>query len=220
MVLISGLNQSAQEDFSLSLDLFQQWLYGNLEGYGQNKDYEAASVVRVVVAGNSVRQTIEPSHLTLNEPPKESKDTIRAIQLVDDLVSGWMKSVHVDLMPGEFDPSNFMLPQQPIHQCILPKCAQSKSFNSVTNPYEFTIEGRYILGTSGQNINNIQKYSKITDPLKALESVMMWSHLTPTSPDTLPCYPYYDSDPFIIKNCPHILFAGNADDYHTKLHIG
>lgn len=204
----------------MPLELFQQWLYGNLDGVGQNQDSEAASVVRVVIAGNSVRTNMEKRQRSNMIRQPESMETLRAVKAIDDILSNWMKSVQVDLMPGEFDPSNFMLPQQPMHHCMLPKCALSKAFNGVTNPYEFQIDDRVILGTSGQNVDNIAKFSKISDPLEILKLLLSWSHLAPTCPDTLPCYPYYVKDPFIISTCPHVLFTGNADEFKTTMHTG
>lgn len=220
LVIISGLDQSSQNDFSMPLELFQQWLYGNLDGFGQNEDSEAASVVRVIVAGNSVRTNTESRQRSNMLRQPESSETLRAVKAVDDTLAEWMKSVHVDLMPGEFDPSNFMLPQQPMHHCMFPKCTVSKAFHGVTNPYECRIEDRVILGTSGQNVDNVAKFSKIVDPLEILKSLLTWSHLAPTCPDTLPCYPYYAKDPFILSTCPHVLFSGNASEYKSALHIG
>lgn len=54
VVFISGLNQSSNNNFSMSLELLQQWVFGNLEGFGQSRDYEAASIVRIIVAGRSI----------------------------------------------------------------------------------------------------------------------------------------------------------------------
>lgn len=220
LVLVSGLNQSATHDFTMSLDLFQQWLYGNLKMDGMDFDFEASNVVRVIVAGNSVRSSMEVRPRTILMRQPESEITLQAVKAVDDLLSSWSQSVNVDLMPGEFDPSNCMLPQQPMHHCMFPSCAPLGSFQCVTNPYEFHIEDRRILGTSGQNVTNIQKYSQIEDYLDALKSVAKWSILAPTAPDTLPCYPYSVEDPFIIKECPHVLFAGNAPEYKTTVYEG
>lgn len=215
LVLVSGLDQSATHDFTMSLELFQQWLYGNLPNDGKDLDFEASNVVRVIVAGNSVRTSMEvrPKTILMRQP--ESTVTLQAVKAVDDLVYGWAQSVNVDLMPGEFDPANCMLPQQPMHHLMFPNSAPCGTFKCVTNPYEFYIEDRLILGTSGQNVSNIQKFSHIEDPLDALRSVAKWSILAPTAPDTLPCYPYSDNDPFIIKQCPHILFAGNSTEFKT-----
>ena len=44
-------------------------------------------------------------------------------------------------MPGEFDPANHTMPQQPLHRCMFPQAAAYSTFQSVTNPYEAVIEG-------------------------------------------------------------------------------
>lgn len=220
LVLISGLDQSATHDFSMSLELFQQWLYGNLPNNDKDFDFEASNVVRVVVAGNSVRTSMEVRPRTILMRQPESTVTLQAVQAVDDLLAGWSESVHVDLMPGEFDPANCMLPQQPMHHCMFPNSRAIGAFQCVTNPYEFHIEDRLILGTSGQNVSSVQKYSQIEDTLDALHSIAKWSILAPTAPDTLPCYPYDDNDPFVIKQCPHILFAGNTPEFRTGVFEG
>lgn len=220
IVLISGLDQSSMHDFSVSLELFQQWLYGNLPNVFGEPDFEASNVIHVIVAGNSVRTTSEvrPKTLLMRQP--ESISTLEAVKSVDDILYWWSKSVKVDLMPGEFDPSNCMIPQQPMHNCMFPESSANRCFKCVTNPYELEIEDRLILGTAGQNVSNIQKYSNIEDPIEVLKSIVKWSILAPTAPDTLPCYPYINDDPFIIKRCPHILFAGNSSEYGTNLYEG
>ena len=41
------------------------------------------------------------------------------------------------------------------------------------------------LGSSGQPINDIYKYSKMEDRLDMLEKTLVWGHMAPTAPDTL-----------------------------------
>mgnify|MGYP006152389079 CR=1 FL=1 len=43
--------------------------------------------------------------------------------------------------------------------------------------------------------------------------------MAPTAPDTLGCYPFsaQAEDPFIVRQCPHIYFAGNQPRYESKL---
>lgn len=204
----------------MSLELFKQWLYGNLPNAHGESDIEAANIVRIIVAGNSVRTSSEMRPRTILMRQPESVVTLQAVKAVDDLVSSWSESVNVDLMAGEFDPSNCMIPQQPMHHCMFPKSTENCAFKCVTNPYELEIQDRLILGTSGQNVSNIQKFSNIDSSLEVLKSIVKWSILAPTAPDTLPCYPYTEEDPFIIKRCPHVLFAGNTPEYQTCLHEG
>lgn len=218
LVFISGLDLANAENMPLSVDLFQQWLFGNLELATVN-DIDPKNVVRVIIAGNSIRaspakQQKNMSSLTLRT--FDTKDMLNSLKLLDEIVSTLAQSVYVDLMPGEFDPSNHMLPQQPFHHCMFTKSAVHRSFSGVPNPYQFEIEDRVILGTSGQNVDNIRKFTTLDDPLECMKNTLRWSHIAPTCPDTLPCYPYYDKDPFIIEKCPHIYFtAQNSENFQT-----
>ncbi|GJQ85442.1 hypothetical protein Trydic_g23867 [Trypoxylus dichotomus] len=60
----------------------------------------------------------------------------------------------------------------------------------------------------------------LVEPIDALENCLKWNHMAPTAPDTLACYPYYDNDPFIVEDCPHVFFAGNQKKFETKLVAG
>lgn len=213
VIFISGIDLGSTESSALSLDLFQQWIYGNLE-MTSSDDFDSSRVVRVIIAGNSIRgcaakQQKNMSAMTLRTI--DTKDMLSSLKVLDNVMANLSHSVDVDLMPGEFDPSNHMLPQQPFHHCMFPKSAVNKAFNGVPNPYQFEIEGRLILGTSGQNIDDIRKYTTIDDPIECMKNTLKWSHIAPTCPDTLPCYPYFDQDPFIISQCPHVYFCAQND---------
>lgn len=41
-------------------------------------------------------------------------------------------------------------------------------------------------------------------------------HLCPTCPDTLRSYPFVEEDPFIVKDSPHVYFAGCQSVYKEK----
>lgn len=45
--------------------------------------------------------------------------------------------------------------------------------------------GLRFLGTAGQNVSDIVKYSSVDDHLEILESTLRLRHLAPTAPDTL-----------------------------------
>lgn len=47
----------------------------------------------------------------------------------------------MDVMPGEFDPTNYMLPQQPLHHCMLPLASAYATLRLVTNPYQADVDG-------------------------------------------------------------------------------
>jgi DNA polymerase delta subunit 2 len=66
----------------------------------------------------------------------------------------------VDIMPGPDDPANVSLPQQPLHQCLFPGAAPYSSFRRVTNPHAFELGGCMLLGTAGQNVDDMAKYTR------------------------------------------------------------
>ncbi len=74
-----------------------------------------------------------------------------------------------------------------------------------------------ILGTSGQNLDNIEKYRIVEDKLSLMEELLNLQHLCPTAPDQLHCYPFEEKDPFVISRAPHVLFCGNQKNFQTKL---
>ena len=53
-----------------------------------------------------------------------------------------------------------------------------------------------------------------------LTNTLLWRHLAPTCPDTLAAFPFADADPCVIaadRPLPHVLFAGAADAFDTRL---
>ena len=83
----------------------------------------------------------------------------------------------------------------------------------VTNPHKFTLaNGVKCLGTSGQNIHDVQLYSAMNEeyasPVSKLRYLLEARHLCPTAPDTLRCFPFREDDPFVIERAPDVLFAG------------
>lgn len=91
----------------------------------------------------------------------------------------------MDIMPGENDPSNHFLPQQPLHKFSLLETQKFGAAQNVTNPYRARIGGVEILGHSGIPLDDIFRYSAMNDRLKILRSTLEWGHLCPTAPDTL-----------------------------------
>lgn len=217
VAFISGLGFGDKSQDLLSLQLFSDLVIGEL---GCVQDQEScAKISRVIIAGNSL------SHYTLNKDSEAKAKyltrnteagSVEAMKRLDEFVMQLASCVPVDIMPGEFDPANHTVPQQPFHRCMFPQAAAYPTFQSVTNPYEAVIGGLRILGTSGQNVQDIHRVSTFEDGLDILEHSMNWGHIAPTAPDTLGCYPYYEKDPFILEKCPHVYFVGNQHKYASK----
>ncbi|XP_030751991.1 DNA polymerase delta small subunit isoform X2 [Sitophilus oryzae] len=217
VLFLSGINFVEHEKIALHLQLLTYWISGLLG----NTDL-ISRVCRVVIAGNSIRNKPPKAKPTISLVSRttESPETIEAVKNFDSFLLKMCQVIDIDIMPGEHDPSNHILPQRPIHFCMFPESSLYKSFNQVSNPYFCEVEGIKIIGTSGQPINDILRYSDITSNLEAMESCLIWNHLAPTAPDTLGCFPFYNKDPFILTQCPHVLFAGNQEQFGTKFVTG
>lgn len=74
-VVYSNINsfcmQSSSDGLSMSLELFQHWLFGNIDGYGSGSDWESASIVRVIVAGNVVYWLLKKTDLCYFGPARQ-----------------------------------------------------------------------------------------------------------------------------------------------------
>ncbi|KAK2584180.1 hypothetical protein KPH14_006608 [Odynerus spinipes] len=221
ILLVSGLSLVSNTD-TFGLNLLSEWITG-MAGYSSVQK-EAAYITRVVIAGNSVRDFIETfDHKGYSKKQKYNetlaKETEVATHRLDEFLEPIVQCCCVTLMPGEFDPVCHTLPQQPLHPCLLPQTSRYKSFHNATNPWVGSIGSRIIAGSSGQPIQDIMKVASLVEntPLMWLENTLYWRHYAPTAPDTLSLYPYFKCDPFIIKECPDIYFAGNMEKYDTKM---
>ncbi|XP_074664156.1 DNA polymerase delta subunit 2 [Strix aluco] len=219
VLLVSGLGLgSGSGESLLSTQLLVDVVTGQLGAEGEQSC--AAQISRVILAGNLLSQNTQ-SRDTINKAKYLTKKTqaasVEAVKMLDEILLQLCTSVPVDVMPGEFDPTNYTLPQQPLHHCMLPLASAYSTLRLVTNPYQADVDGVRFLGTSGQNVSDIFKYSSMDDYLEILEWTLLAGHISPTAPDTLGCYPFYKSDPFILTDCPHVYFCGNAPRFQSKL---
>ncbi|GJN09225.1 hypothetical protein PR202_ga27210 [Eleusine coracana subsp. coracana] len=144
----------------------------------------ASNIARVVVAGNSVH--ISPRFL--NGQMVASKDQSRIaepIKELDIMLTQLVASLPVDIMPGCHDPANFSLPQQPLHRCLFSGASTYNTFSSCSNPHQFELDSVKFIGTSGQTIDDLYKYSDAKDRLEFMERTLRWRHLAPTAPNSL-----------------------------------
>ncbi|CRG95308.1 DNA polymerase epsilon subunit b, putative [Plasmodium gallinaceum] len=160
------------------------------------------NLIRLIIVGNSL-SNLDNDETNLNT--------------IDVFISSICSAVYVDIMPGEKDPSDSNLPQQPFPNLFFRKSKNYNSFQCVTNPYIFSIDNINICCMSGESVNNISSYSK-NSKIQSLKIIAQSRILSPTSPDTLGCYPFTKNDPFCIHDdntYPHIFINGNC----SKLEI-
>ncbi|XP_026176749.1 DNA polymerase delta subunit 2 [Mastacembelus armatus] len=219
VLLASGLGLgSSHADSMLGLQLLVDMVSGQLGDQGEQSG--AAMISRVLLAGNLLSQNTQDKDASTKAKyltKKTQAGSVEAIRLLDELLLQLVASVSVDVMPGQYDPTNYTLPQQPLHKCMFPLSSVYPTLQLVSNPYQANIDGVRFLGTSGQNVCDIQRYSSMESHLEILEETLRLRHLAPTAPDTLGCYPFYQKDPFILEECPHVYFSGNAPTFESKV---
>ncbi|GAB1606272.1 DNA polymerase delta subunit 2-like [Argonauta hians] len=218
VAILSGLGIGGPQEKQFEIQMALDVISGRLGSAGQQE--ASAQIVRVIVAGNCLSKDTQDKdsiskakYLTRNTAAR----SVDAMNCLDDLLLQLVTNVEVDLMPGEFDPANYSLPQQPLHRCMFPKSSRYNTLHLVTNPYDCIIDGVRFLLTSGQTLDNIGQYSKLEDGMEILEKTLKWGHLAPTAPDTLACYPFSSSDPFIVTDTPHVYIAANQKQFQTKI---
>ncbi|KFA67538.1 hypothetical protein S40285_04234 [Stachybotrys chlorohalonatus IBT 40285] len=232
IAIVSGLSFSgADASHSLELDLLLEYLIG--EALTPSDQDRVSRISRLIIAGNSVSVT---EHKT--DADDVDKKPIKRFgydsswynplpsQLFDGFLSEVLPSMPVTLMPSVQDPSNGTYPQQPVHAAMFPTArtywqdpasSQPGWLDAVTNPWEGEIEGWKVLGTGGQNVDDMFKYVSSDDRLGMMEAMCRWRCCAPTAPDTLWSYPFQDDDPFVMQTCPHLYFVGCQPRFSTKV---
>jgi DNA polymerase delta subunit 2 len=207
IAIVSGLGFSGTNaEHSLELNLLAEFLLG--EALDPVTQENVSQISRLIIAGNSIALDTEAV------PPDTIGNTKKAAQKkygydssaynptptahFDDFLASLLPSLPVTLMPGYQDPANVSLPQQPIHPAMFPQARtygampagdDRKSnpgwFDTVTNPWAGEIEGWKLLGTGGQNVDDVFKYVEGEDRLGMMEAMCRWRCCAPTAPDTL-----------------------------------
>lgn len=200
IAIVSGLGISGDLADTMALDLFMEYLLG--EAGGTSNQAEASKISRLLIAGNSIYESAELASKDEAPERKASKkygydssayNPVPTTHL-DHFLLNLLPSIPITLLPGETDPANVSLPQQPIHPAMFlhsrryAAIADSKEpgwFDSVTNPWEGDIDGWRMMGNGGQPIDDIFKYVEENDRLEMMEHLLRWRCGAPTAPDTL-----------------------------------
>ncbi|KAL3797909.1 hypothetical protein ACHAW5_009976 [Stephanodiscus triporus] len=57
----------------------------------------------------------------------------------------------------------------------------------------------------------------VPSSIDALHRTLVYGHVAPTGPDSLPTFPSCECDPFVMSRAPDVYFAGNCDRFETRL---
>jgi len=226
VALVSGLHLGHETQDMLPLEMMREYLTGMLGG--TEEQAAQARTVRLVIAGNSTAGGAkaeggsDASNLAAPDVMKrlaqaEQQALAQRVSLLDSFLTSVAAAVPVDLMPGADDPCSFLLPQQAFHPCMLPQATRLETLNLCTNPHACDIDGVSFLGSSGQPLDDMMRYLPGDDRLAVLVESLKFRHLAPTAPDTLGCCPFTTTDPFVLKDCPHVYFAANQPAFAETL---
>ena len=213
IALVSGLQLTGETGATLSHDLLLEFLLG--ESASPILQNLGSQISRLVILGNSLA---ESNPLGVRDDPFApgalSKKAIMTASSkkygydastynpaptaqLDTFLSTLLPSLPITIIPGDTDPANVSLPQQPLHPALFPRSrayadppnpsATNKSagtypsqkkknppppeypFHSTTNPSYASLSGRLCLFTAGQPTTDIMKYVPIDDDITTLE---------------------------------------------------
>ena len=220
IALVSGLGFSKYMSSNQKLVKALNILVNILRGFSSFT--QKRNISRLIVAGNGIgaeaRQQECDSLLDKAMPmwtQKTRNQTLYATALYDKFLSRVGRHIEVDVMPGPYDPTHQLWPQQPFNPCIFRRSFEMASVKCVTNPHFAEYSGVQMFGTCGQNIDAVRDYIQTNDAIEIMRKSLEWLHFAPTAPDTLPCYPFKDKDPFVVTSYPDLYFVGNQSEFNT-----
>jgi DNA polymerase delta subunit 2 len=232
IAIVSGLSFSGTNaEYSLQINLLVEFLLG--EALDPTSQKALSQINRLIIAGNSLATDIEAlSHDTTGNTRKAHKKygydssayNPAPTAHLDNFLAELLPSMPVTLIPGASDPANVSFPQQPIHTAMLPHARAYAAhlttaadeervpdwFDSVTNPWEAEVDGWRVLGTGGQNVDDIFKYVESEDRLGMLEAICRWRCCAPTAPDTLCEFSIFFIAPIQVQDKPRFRWRSNA----------
>jgi DNA polymerase delta subunit 2 len=200
VAIVSGLGISGDLADTMALDLFMEYLLG--EAGGTSDQTEAGRISRLFIVGNSIhegtalgsRDDVPERKVSKKYGYDSSAYNPAPTTHFDYFLLNLLPSIPITLLPGETDPANVSLPQQPIHPAMfqhsrrytaIPGSDEPGWFDSVTNPWEGDVDGWRMMANGGQPIDDIFKYVEGDDRLEMMEHLLRWRCGAPTAPDTL-----------------------------------
>ncbi|KAJ2329828.1 DNA polymerase delta small subunit Cdc1 [Coemansia sp. RSA 2611] len=205
VALVSGLGATAEQPVTLEMQLLAEFLAGSV---GDQR--RGAQIVQTVVLGSTMRLTAPPLGHTEDARANDRAPAQQLVRAVDAYLADIAATMPLTLLPGSGDPADVSLPQQPLPPSLFAQCHAFSGFRTRTNPAYFEIDGTLVLGTSGQNVDDLWHYARRGEtPCQLAAQTLQWRHVAPTAPDTLWCYPFTEHDPFVVRTAPHVYAVGN-----------
>ena len=232
LLVASGLSVGDACDM-LRTELLVDFLLGQVGGAADRE--LAGEVVRVLIAGGSVRPSVgveggaagaagsaaaaaAAAARKFAVGRREENRYAQPVKQLDSVLAELASSVPIDVMPGGHDPCNATLPQQPLHRCLFPHSERfATTFRRVTNPYACKVGDVSLLATAGQPVHDLRRCTKGMDSVALMMQTLVWRHVAPTAPDSLACHPLETHDPFVLNELPHLYISGDQPAFQTSL---
>ena len=187
----------------------------------------ANQIQRVIICGNSIYSPPDTELVEKGSFRKQNlnntvyKQILSNYEQLDDFINKLTHYIPVDIIPSLDDLSSDYFPTPAISEIMFPQSSSclNKTFNLVTNPYSFQLDGISFLGTSGDNINTIKQYSTLTNALEIMKLTLEWGHLAPCAPDGIRTYPYKQVDNLVKFNIPDVYFCGSQQEGAIKQEV-
>ena len=211
IAILSGMGISGDAGDTLTMDLLAEYLLG--ESTTSSEQAHVAKISRLIIAGNSLAHASPlPSLDDIAQKKGAAASSSRKYGYdaaaynpaptdhLDLFLSSLLPSLPITLLPGETDPTQQSLPQQPLHAALFPHSRTYMQppdrvtaedsiehgwFDSVTNPWEGDVDGWRLLACGGQNLDDVFKYVDGDERLEIMEAMCRWRLVAPTAPDTL-----------------------------------
>lgn len=180
LLCVSGLS------IGPSLSIRSQLLAGFVAAQlGFVEDVKLVSrIARVVLLGNSVALPREPFQ-HIRQDAKVIATVSTCVQNLDATLAQMLETAPVTVVPGATDATSCLVPQQPLHPSLFPRCIRYSSLECASNPYLAAIGGKEMLMTAGQNVADIaRQVAPEVSTMEILERTLRWGCLFPTDPNT------------------------------------
>ncbi|CAD5225168.1 unnamed protein product [Bursaphelenchus xylophilus] len=221
IMFISGFNLNAQ----IAKNEWKMAAFHQLADFLQGNSLDpqqcdlGKKVGRVIFVGDTVRiSTKDYTRYMVTKLGQSQTYEPNGLEQLDRLLEDMTMTVPVTLMPGPNDICDALWPQRPIlKKSLLRNKKYYSNCDTVTNPYSFDYDGVRFLGSSGQNIDDMIRYTKGKSTIELMKDLLEKSHLCPTCPDTIDGHPYVGKDPLVIKETPHVFFVGNQPKFASEM---
>ncbi|EJD02090.1 uncharacterized protein FOMMEDRAFT_109238 [Fomitiporia mediterranea MF3/22] len=235
IAFVSGLDMGE----SSSMDPRMQMLVEYLSGEAGAQEDTISQISRLVIAGNSLAPVtaVADTKSTVVDTGSKSKRFGQEASnfspvptnMLGDFLLDVASVMPVHLLAGARDPSGTLLPQQALPRAMFGEVKTFENFSCETNPAWLGFNAdpssgkdarqRAVLVHSGQSVEDMYKYvpSPPTTRLDLACATLQWRHIAPTAPDTLWCYPYQTTDPFVLKRTPDLYVVSCQPEFGTRL---